>query len=637
MKRLLSVLLICGLLCSLTLTATAGWVTPLSAVQNWDEEVDFVIVGFGLAGAAAAVEAHDIDPDAKIVILEKMPIELAGGNSIASGQTFIVPSENAIPDFKLYLESCNMPNPIPDEYLTWMVEGFATQLPWIQSVAEGVDYEAGYVGGGELKWGKLVVEFDTFPGSDFEGTSAHLRAKDIGAFEKGGVWNCFAKAAEARDLDIRYENPAIGLVQDAESRKVEGVVVRNNTTGNEYTIKGNKGVLLACGGYENNLQMQRDFHGVDVAYTAGTPGNTGDGIMMLMEAGAQIWHMRNQTQSGGFWLGIKVPEYESVFMRNFTMAGNSWIEIDSDSERFYDEAYGYHRQHMKRVEHGRYVDLPHERALPVHLIFDETTRESGSIATQWLAWPTTTLGVIWSNDNLAEIEKGWITKADSLGELAEKIGRDPEALIATVDRFNELCDEGVDKDYGRDPEKMARIEKGPFYAVEISPALVSTTGGAKRDTQSRVLDWNDEPIPGLYEAGELGSYVSSLYQNGVFLSEAMLSGRVAAQTAFGGVSEVKELSKASDEPAWHQAADGEYTTVVEAMHGDVEVKIVVKDGALTDIVLGQGREAMLITDEQLTAYVQEIIETQSVAVDAVSSATIDCQAIVQAVVQAFDQ
>ena len=64
-----------------------------------------------------------------MVVLEKMPETLAGGNSIASGQTFIVPSENGVPEFKKYLEACNEPNPIPDEYLDWLVNGFAEQLP----------------------------------------------------------------------------------------------------------------------------------------------------------------------------------------------------------------------------------------------------------------------------------------------------------------------------------------------------------------------------------------------------------------------------------------------------------------------------------------------------------------------------
>ena len=635
MRKLVSMLLAAMLVLCMALPANADWVTPVGTVETWDEEADFVIVGFGLAGAAAAVEAYDIDPNAKVVVLEKMPETLAGGNSIASGQTFIVPSKDAVADFKLYLEACNEPNAIPDEYMTWLVNGFADQLAWIEGVAESAGYEAGYVGGGELKWGSMVLEFDTFPGSNFDGASAHLRKKNSGAFENGGVWRCFAEAAKVRGIDVRYENPAISLVQDPVTREVSGVVAKDKD-GKEYTIKSSKGVLLACGGYENNLEMQRDFHGMDEVYTAGTPGNTGDGIKMLMEAGAKIWHMKNQTQSGGFWLGIKVPEFEATFMRNFSMAGKSWIEIDSECERFYNESYGYHRQHMKYMKYGRYADLPHERALPVHLIFDESTRAAGSIASQWLSWPTTTEGYMWSSDNLAEIEKGWIVKADTVAELAEKIGRDPEALQAAIDRYNEMCDKGVDEDWGRDPATMAKIETAPYYAVAITPTLVATTGGGMRDTAGHVLDWNENPIPGLYEAGELGSYVANLYQNGVFLSEAMLSGRTAAQTAFGGQSEVKVVEKtAAAGPAWATAADGEYVQVVDGLHDKIEVKLTVKDGKLTDITIGQGRDKMYITDEQLAGYVAAILDSQSADVDIVSGATVDCQAIVTAITQAF--
>lgn len=631
---------LCALLC-LTLALAVGfgacaeenWVTPTQNIEQWDREVDFLVVGFGLAGAAAAVEAHDIDPDAEILVLEKMPVELAGGNSIASGQTFLVPAQSAVETLKTYLYNCNLPNPIPDEYLTWLCQGFADQLPWIQFVADSVGYEAGYVGGGELKWGSMVVEFDTFEGSVFDGCSAHLRAKGA-TFENGGVWRCFAKAAESRGIEVLYETPAVSLVQDPFTKEVSGVIARQ-ADGTEIAIRSEKGVLLACGGYENNLQMQRDFHGMETVYTAGTPGNTGDGIKMLMQAGAQMWHMKNQTQSGGFWLGIKVPEYEATFMRNFTMAGHSWIEIDSEGERFYNESYGYHRQHMKYMEYGRYVDLPHERALPVDLIFDEKTRAAGSIASQWLSWPTTTEGYTWSNDNLAEIEKGWIIKADTIEELAQKLGRDPEKLQETIDAWNAACEAGVDEEFGRDPATMEKIDTAPYYAVSITPTLVATTGGAKRDTASRVLDWNDQPIPGLYEAGELGSYVSNLYQNGVFLSEAMLSGRTAAQTAFGGASEVGEVAAASAEPSWAGAEDGTYTATVDGMHDEIEVSITVQDGSLTAIEITGGRDSMLITDEQLEDYVGAILEAQSVNVDIISGATVDCQAIGTAIGQAF--
>lgn len=86
MKKGLTLLLSLVLVLAMSVTAFAAddWVTPVQNIEKWDEEVDFLVVGYGLAGAAAAVEAHDIDPNAKILVLEKMPETLAGGNSIAS-------------------------------------------------------------------------------------------------------------------------------------------------------------------------------------------------------------------------------------------------------------------------------------------------------------------------------------------------------------------------------------------------------------------------------------------------------------------------------------------------------------------------------------------------------------------------
>ena len=90
-------------------------VTPPPA--SYDKEVDFLIVGYGLAGECAALEANDIDPNAKICVLEKMPERLAGGNSIASGQTVILPNPDDLDTFRRYLLACSQPNPIKDEYL----------------------------------------------------------------------------------------------------------------------------------------------------------------------------------------------------------------------------------------------------------------------------------------------------------------------------------------------------------------------------------------------------------------------------------------------------------------------------------------------------------------------------------------
>lgn len=641
MKRALSMILSLVVVLAMLAGCANGASTPAEAdatAEKWDRETDFLIVGYGLAGEAAALEANDIDPEANILILEKMPANLAGGNSIASGQTFIVPSENGVEGFKEYIRNCNKPNPIPEEYLDFMANAFADQIKWVQGTMNNAGYEVGYVGGGPLRWGSLVVEFAEFPGAGFEGTSAHCRKANSGTFENGGVWHGFDEAVKLRkNIEVAYSTPALDLIQDPVTKEVKGVLARD-PEGNEIRIKANKGVLLACGGFENNLEMQRNYHGMDEVYTAGTPGNTGDGIKMLAKAGAKMWHMNNQTQSGGFWLGIKTDAYESTFMRNMTFKSGAWIEIACDNNRFYNESKDYHRQHMKYKEFGRYTDLKHEKALPVHLVFDEKLRTTDSVASQWLSWPITTEGYQWSADNTAEIEKGWIVKADTIEELAEKIGRDPAELKATIDHYNKMCDAGVDKDFGRDPATMEKIDTAPYYAVELVPTLVATTGGAERNTNSQVLDWDGNPIPNLYEAGELGSYVSNLYQNGVFLSEAIASGRAAAQHIFGGVSAVTSEIHADGEgeaEAAKPVEDGEYEVLYKNDHGEVKLSVKVEGGKFASIEVVEGKDALFMDEDQFKTFVDSIIAADSSEVDAVAGATLDCQGISHAINEAI--
>lgn len=621
-----------GLLGACTKTPSKGTTSD----EKFDKEVDFLIVGYGLAGEAAALEANDIDPNAKVCVLEKMSEANAGGNSIASGQTVIVPAPDDIATFRRYMVSCAQPNPIKDEYMDFICKEFADQAGWIQATVEKVGYELGYVGGGPISWGSLVTEFPDLDGAGFKGCSGHVRKSGAAPFEYGGVWRGFDLAVRERsNVELMFETAFVSLIQDLTTKEVKGIVAKDKD-GKEIRIKSNKGVVLACGGFENNLQMQRDFHGMDNVYTGGTPGNTGDAIGVLMAAGAKIWHMNNQTQSGGFWLGIKVPEHEATFMRNFSMAGTSWIEIAKDGQRFYNETGAYHRQHMKYKEFGHYVDLPHDRALPVDLIFDEKTRTAGAIVTKWLSWPITTEGYVWSDDNSTEVEKGWIVKADTIEDLAKKIDRDPTELKATIDRYNAMCASGKDADYGRNPEMMTPIDSAPFYAVGITPTLVATTGGAERNIKAQVLDWNDNPIPNLYEAGELGSYVSNLYQNGVFLAECIATGRAAAGTAFNGRSTVNtEIQLKKDEYDIAGKPDGSYTKLIKGNHGEYTLQVDVAGGKITKLDIVSGKDNIFMDDAQLEAFFQEVLSGQTVEIDTITGATLDSNAMTDALKSIF--
>ena len=614
---------------------SSSWV---KASQNvtWDEEHDIVIAGYGMAGTAAYIEAVEIDPNVDVVIYDKSDEANAGGQAIASGQCVIFVEPDDVETFRTYMRAMNEPHVIPEEDFNWLTNEFATDLEWIQAALEPVGYEVGYSGGGALRWGTLLVEFPDLPGADFVGATGHFRDKNGGlAFENGGCWNGFAKAAEYRGAKPQYEHQVVCLVQDAVTRKVDGVGVKK-PDGSVIYVKARKGVLLATGGYEGDLEMYRHFNGGDRIYNAGSPYVTGDGVKMEMAIGAQLWHMDGQTMSCGYFHGIKVPDFETTFIRQFYMKQGSWMEVAADSTRYYNEAKSYQRQHMKYYEHGKYVDVPIARSQPVHIIFDEECRKAQPMVNAWIGWPVTCRNPYhWSDDNSVEIEKGWIVKADTIEELAEKLGRDPAALRAEVDHFNAMVDAGEDADFGRDITTMAKIENGPFYAIEEVPAMPACSGGARRNIKGQVLNWDNEPIEGLYSAGELGSLVCNLYQNGTYLHEAICSGRAAVDTMLGGRAELKSSSGGQAGAPWAEAEDGDYSVFVTGLHDPYEVIFTIKDKKLVAITLGEGKENMFMTEEQFKEFTQSIIDAQSMGVDAISGATIDSQAITGGLMTAF--
>ena len=650
MKRFLSLLLALTMVLGIAAIAPAEEANG-AAKYTWDKEVDVVVVGFGLAGAATCVEIADIAPDSPVLLLEKMDEAQSGGNSIASGQTILNVWPDDIELFRDYLWEMGKPNNIPRDWFDWWTQEMVNQSDWIEQVAKSVGYWYR-----PNKYGSVTMEFPEFPGASYRARGDCLVTYPNTVSQPGGSYKAFRDVVkQLKNVEIMYETPAIALIQDADTKEVYGVTAQNKD-GSTFNVRANKGVVLACGGYENNLEMQRDFHGMDVVYTAGTPGNTGDGIKMLMEAGAKIWHMKNFTQSGGIWIGVKVPDYESTFERNFFYKNGGWLEVDATGNRFYNESKKWHKQHMKINENGHWIDMATYRALPIHWICDQKTFENDTVVTTWMAWPISPMNYEWSADNSVELEKGWIIKAYTIEELAEKIGRDPATLRATVDRYNEMCAKGADEDFGRDIETMAPIEEGPFYSVELTPCVVATTGGAVRNPKSQVLDWNENVIPHLYTAGELGSYVSNLYQNGTFLNECISSGRAAAQDIYGvephydykGNDYVVPLeddtvrdmvwSSSSVGPVMNasKAKDGEYYRSSESTHGPWTMTFTVKDGKFTSFAMTEGAENMLMTEEQFKSFTDSIIEAQDLGVDAVSGCTQDSEAIVAAIQKALD-
>jgi succinate dehydrogenase/fumarate reductase flavoprotein subunit len=136
----------------------------------------------------------------------------------------------------------------------------------------------------------------------------------------------------------------------------------------------------------------------------------------------------------------------------------------------------------------------------------------------------------WSRDNQAELRRGWIKRGETLRDLAAALGLDPAALEASVARWNRNTESGKDPDCGR-RKMLVPIVKPPFYAVELSPSMLNTQGGPRRNERSQIVRPDGTPIPRLYSAGELGSIYGDLYQGTGNIGECLAFGRIAARNA----------------------------------------------------------------------------------------------------------
>ena len=139
--------------------------------------------------------------------------------------------------------------------------------------------------------------------------------------------------------------------------------------------------------------------------------------------------------------------------------------------------------------------------------------------------------VEWSADNGVEIDKGWIIKADTLNELAAKMGIDAAELQKTVARYNEHCRIGVDAEFDRPKYSLFPLKKPPFYGAELAMTCTNTQGDPKHNGRAQTLDGENRPIPRLYSPGEFGSFFGFLYPGGSNIPEAIAFGRIAGENA----------------------------------------------------------------------------------------------------------
>ena len=475
---------------------------------EWDEEADVVVVGFGGAGVATAVTAHDLG--AKVVILEKAPEGLHGGNTRVAMQGYLNTSSRE--EAAAYLRALCGPYPIPEAIVEVWAHEMCLNNAWV--AAQGGDPQ-------EHQHPPAGIEFPDLPGA----MCSH-KFHDGPVLGYGKTWERFESFVARRPIPVHYETPATALVQDGVGGAVIGV--RAEKQGRPFAVKARRGVVLTCGGFENNQQMIRDYlPGLPYCYPQGTPFNEGDGIAMALAAGADLWHMNNYA---GPTMALKVPEFPATLsMQPLHFAKDipgGMIVVGPDGRRFGDEKYK--NRHGKVSVNG--VWRPLQVPCPMYMITDHRLIAAGPLYNKEpnRGWTAMIDRYDWSDDNSAEIERGWIKKADTIAGLAGMLGLDAGVLAATVARWNAQMAGGEDLDHGR-KLMLEPVAQPPFYAVELSPAMLNTQGGPRRNERAQVLRPDGTPLPRLYSAGELGSIFSYLYQGTGNIGECLGFGRIAGR------------------------------------------------------------------------------------------------------------
>lgn len=484
---------------------------------EFDETVDVAVLGFGNAGATAAVTAHDAG--ARVVVLEKQPAANHRPNSRYAAGFFLVPTDvDRACRYLAALYAVNGEEVSPELIRTW-AEETAANPAWLTAH------------GGEYAVLDLHGEHDTLPGHD---AVTVYRALPSGDYPGCPLHGFLRSLVHERGIEVRFDTAATTLLTGPDGA-VTGVRARHGDT--DTTIGVRHGVVLAVGGFEGDESLKRQYLPVTPAHFYGSQDNTGDGVRMAQEIGADLWHMNTwpghfvaRFDGTGYDGGTGIDLWGSGRFGPATDGNPGALFVDGAGHRFLAEPGRQHAAILELLAMDART-LTHPR-IPTWWIFDDARFAKAPLVPTYSGPAGPVRDHDWSADNMAELERGWIRCATSIPDLAKACDLDPDELSSTVARYNELCARGRDDDFGRDPATLTPLTGDRFYAVPLWPGGSHTVGGPRRDEHARVVAVHGSAIPNLYSAGELGSIHGLLYPaGGASLAECMASGRVAGAAA----------------------------------------------------------------------------------------------------------
>ena len=514
--------------------ALADETTPAASDQpwmpeEWAYETDVVVVGTGTI-VSAAMRAYDQGLD--VLVLKKHPTWFGGTTALCGGGLFCPNSTGSLE------QGCReIPRELLKEYCMDVAEGQTSEElvdMMLDSCVAAVDYlnnECGY------NW----ISFGPTPNFSFniyypypeleEEYSDTPTFVSIGTHEATGKVSGRAipeygkDALAARGIEVLMGTAATKLIYAGNPALGDGEVIglwATDPDGNELAIKARYAVVLGTGGFDMNQEMVRHYINHPIYATCAVETNTGDGIAMGMELGANLCNM-NKAYNMCYNMMEQPDRYASTDLSKdqgtthseqlnplwLTPGMTGSIMVNRHGQRFCCEGASYDL--IGRAFDAYDTGRREWSNIPGYVIADGTYKGSFGNGQPSLS---------------SMIESGefpeWLHVFDTMEELADGMGIDKENLLATVERWNVMCEEGVDKDFNRgvgtwdrfttgDASRvesgelknpcMAPLKEGPFYCSEIYPGMLQTAGGLEINVNGQVMNVRGEVIPRLYAGG----------------------------------------------------------------------------------------------------------------------------------------
>ena len=456
----------------------------------WDEEYDVVVVGFGGAGGAAAIEAFDNGASVLVLDSDAMP---GGATSINGGVIQCAGSsvqkaagiEDNVDDWFDYIKAMEGPS-FHEELIRPMTLETPENVDWLIGLGAEIPAEIHPSATRNIPESGLYFNDGTL---DFYPDRPPTPRGHVLVGQGGGFLKAFTNGAEERGIEIRKETPVTDLVQD-ESGRVVGVIAESG--GKEVRIGAGKGVVISTGHFNSNEAMVATHipyvNGIEFNSSAGHPSAMGDGQRMMARHGADMVGMGEATHTLS-----KIPQETTIRSMHVNAACN----------RYWSEQ-GWHNDHRGSMIHKQPMQI-------AWCIFDDNIRAAAGDA----------------EDDAIQCT------ADTIEKLAEMCALNPRALADAVARYNGYCAEGVDLEYAKDPEFLIPIEKAPFHASRLRYVWMSN-GGAHIDPEAHVLDPDGNVIEGLFAAGACAhGHKSNMFNPGSGLNMAwgIFTGRHAGRNA----------------------------------------------------------------------------------------------------------